>query len=89
MKFTLKLVLFLAVLCYTTYPVSAVTEIPHSMSIPFSESYYYHFSKDQKLGDLIQDFCSMQNVSVVISPNISDIVNGRFNKMSPSDFWTT
>ncbi|MDR0715337.1 MAG: hypothetical protein LBF25_00930 [Puniceicoccales bacterium] len=57
------------------------------MTIPFSESYYYHFSKDQKLSDLIQDFCSMQNISVVISPNITDIVNGRFNKMSPSDFW--
>ncbi|MDR0595211.1 MAG: hypothetical protein LBF94_00720 [Puniceicoccales bacterium] len=62
-------------------------EKSHNMTIPFSESYYYHFSKDQKLGDLIQDFCSMQNISVVISPNITDVVNGRFNKMSPSDFW--
>jgi type III secretion protein C len=57
------------------------------MSIPFSESSYYHFSKDQKLIDLIQDFCSMQGISIVVSSNITDVVNGRFNKMSPTHFW--
>jgi type III secretion protein C len=87
MKSILKIAFLLATAYAATYSLGAATEIEHSTSIPFSESYYYHFSKDQKLGDLIHDFCSMQNVSVVVSQNISDIVNGRFNKMSPSEFW--
>jgi type III secretion protein C len=77
----------LVALCYSVRLLGETVEVSHSMSIPFSEAYYYHFSKDQKLSDLIQDFCSMQNISVVISSNITDVVNGRFNKMLPSDFW--
>ncbi|MDR2721094.1 MAG: hypothetical protein LBB15_02285, partial [Puniceicoccales bacterium] len=76
-----------AALCHSAYLFGETIEVSHSMLIPFSEAYYYHFSKDQKLSDLVQDFCSMQNISVVVSPNITDVVNGRFNKMSPSDFW--
>ncbi|MDR0680122.1 MAG: hypothetical protein LBF42_03805 [Puniceicoccales bacterium] len=87
MKNFLKAVSLVIVLLCSIRLFGETIEKAHSMTIPFSESYYYHFSKDQKLSDLIQDFCSMQNISVVISPNITDIVNGRFNKMSPSDFW--
>ncbi|MDR3274026.1 MAG: hypothetical protein LBS87_01690 [Puniceicoccales bacterium] len=87
MKTPLKIIFLSVVLCHSTCLFGETVEMSHNMSIPFSDSYYYHFSKDQKLSDLIQDFCSMQNISVVVSPNITDVVNGRFNKMSPSDFW--
>jgi type III secretion protein C len=86
MKHIAKTVFLLVAICSVSQPAPAV-EISHSTSIPFSDSHYYHFSKDQKLSDLIQDFCSMQSISVVISPGITDVVNGRFNRMTPSDFW--
>ncbi|MDR2436150.1 MAG: hypothetical protein LBD33_02480 [Puniceicoccales bacterium] len=87
MKRLQGIVFLCAALCCSARLFGETVEVSHSMSIPFSEAYYYHFSKDQKLGDLIQDFCSMQNISVVVSSSITDVVNGRFNKMLPSDFW--
>ncbi|MDR1528672.1 MAG: hypothetical protein LBS22_03775 [Puniceicoccales bacterium] len=55
--------------------------------LPFSKSSYYHFAKDQNLSALIQDFFSMQGITVVISDRINYVVNGRFSKMDPAEFW--
>ncbi|MDR2603043.1 MAG: hypothetical protein LBC11_00570, partial [Puniceicoccales bacterium] len=60
---------------------------PYS-ALPFSKSSYYHFAKDQNLSALIQDFFSMQGITVVISDKINYIVNGKFSKMNPTEFWT-
>lgn len=92
MKRILKLIIFCALLMGNTLPVSAaegdaVVQDVTIQKIPFSRSYYYHFSKDQQLSALVKDFCSMQGISVIVSPVVTDIVNGRFNKMDPSDFW--
>ncbi|MDE6432036.1 MAG: hypothetical protein K2L13_01425 [Opitutales bacterium] len=67
-------------------PVAALDDTT-THGIPFTNSYYYHFSRDQNLGALVKDFCSMQGINVVISPMVSDVVNGRFNKMDPAEFW--
>ncbi|MDR2737467.1 MAG: hypothetical protein LBB18_00805 [Puniceicoccales bacterium] len=56
-------------------------------ALPFSKANYYHFAKDQKLPDLIKDFFSMQGITVVVSPRVGSIVNGRFSKMDPANFW--
>ncbi|MDR1457706.1 MAG: hypothetical protein LBI47_02565 [Puniceicoccales bacterium] len=56
--------------------------------LPFSKSSYYHFAKDQNLSALIQDFFSMQGITVVISDRINYTVNGKFSKMDPAEFWT-
>ncbi|MDR2776528.1 MAG: hypothetical protein LBB17_00570 [Puniceicoccales bacterium] len=56
-------------------------------ALPFSKSSYYHFAKDQNLSALIQDFFSMQGITVVISGRVNYIVNGRFSKMDPAEFW--
>ncbi|MDR2629189.1 MAG: hypothetical protein LBC30_04335 [Puniceicoccales bacterium] len=55
--------------------------------LPFSKSSYYHFAKDQNLSALIQDFFSMQGITVVISGRVNYTVNGRFSKMDPAEFW--
>ncbi|MDR2779147.1 MAG: hypothetical protein LBB16_02575 [Puniceicoccales bacterium] len=55
--------------------------------LPFSKASYYHFAKDQNLSDLIQDFFSMQGITVVISDKINYTVNGKFSKMDPAAFW--
>ncbi|MDR1232824.1 MAG: hypothetical protein LBJ75_00980 [Puniceicoccales bacterium] len=55
--------------------------------LPFSKSSYYHFAKDQSLPALIQDFFSMQGITVVISDRINYTVNGKFSKMDPAEFW--
>ncbi len=78
---------FLLYLVCCTFALAATDNIEVTKSIPFTNSYYYHFSKDQQMSALIKDFCSMQNISVVVSPTITDVVNGRFNKMDPSEFW--
>ncbi|MDR0693262.1 MAG: hypothetical protein LBF49_01665 [Puniceicoccales bacterium] len=57
-------------------------------ALPFSKSSYYHFAKDQNLSALIQDFFSMQGITVVISDRINYTVNGKFSKMDPAEFWT-
>ncbi|MDR0742028.1 MAG: hypothetical protein LBE98_01020 [Puniceicoccales bacterium] len=57
-------------------------------ALPFSKSSYYHFAKDQNLSALIQDFFSMQGITVVISDRINYTVNGRFSKMDPAEFWS-
>ncbi|MDR2432258.1 MAG: hypothetical protein LBD34_00695 [Puniceicoccales bacterium] len=57
-------------------------------TLPFSKSSYYHFAKDQNLSALIQDFFSMQGITVVISDRINYTVNGKFSKMDPAEFWT-
>ncbi|MDR1173538.1 MAG: hypothetical protein LBK24_01950, partial [Puniceicoccales bacterium] len=56
--------------------------------LPFSKSSYYHFAKDQSLPALIQDFFSMQGITVVISDRINYTVNGKFSKMDPAEFWS-
>ncbi|MDR1890936.1 MAG: hypothetical protein LBQ23_01995, partial [Puniceicoccales bacterium] len=58
-----------------------------SDALPFSKASYYHFAKDQNLSDLIQDFFSMQGITVVISDRINYTVNGKFSKMDPAAFW--
>ncbi len=87
MRHILKFISCLMLLICSTLPISAAEDNLSSNGIPFTHSYYYHFSKDQQLDSLIKDFCSMQGISVVVSPIITDIVNGRFNKMDPADFW--
>lgn len=87
MKIFAKTVVLFALLgqfCVPTFAEDNATYVPE---IPFSKSNYYHFAKDQKLADLIRDFCSMQGISVVVSQNVNETVNGKFSKMAPSDFW--
>ncbi|MDR2735244.1 MAG: hypothetical protein LBB20_00135 [Puniceicoccales bacterium] len=55
--------------------------------IPWKDSNYYHFSKDQQLTELIKNFCAMQGVEVVVSEKITDIVNGKFSNVVPKQFW--
>jgi type II secretory pathway component GspD/PulD (secretin) len=55
--------------------------------LPFSKSSYYHFAKDQKLSALVQDFFSMQGITLVISDRVNSTVNGKFRKMDPAHFW--
>ena len=88
MRRILKFMFFGILLIGNILPISADEEdaVP-TMGIPFTKSYYYHFSRDQQLGALVKDFCSMQGISVVVSPVVTDVVNGRFNKMDPAEFW--
>ncbi|MDR1432927.1 MAG: hypothetical protein LBI61_01115 [Puniceicoccales bacterium] len=55
--------------------------------LPFSNASYYHFAKDQNLSELIRDFFAMQGITVVVSDRVRSVVNGRFNRMDPLDFW--
>jgi type III secretion protein C len=55
--------------------------------IYWKDSNYYHFSKDQDLGELIKSFCSMQGIDIVVSDKVNDIVNGKFSNVSPKQFW--
>lgn len=87
MKSITKIAFFNIIFCCIFLNLTANDDSIKNPTIPFTDSYYYHFSKDQRLSDLIKDFCSMQNISIVVSPMITDVVNGRFNKMSPNDFW--
>jgi type III secretion protein C len=55
--------------------------------IPWKDSNYYHFSKDQDLSELIKSFCSMQGIDIVVSEKVNDIVNGKFSNVAPKQFW--
>lgn len=55
--------------------------------LPWKAKEYYHFSKDQDLKELIRNFCSMQGIDVVLSDQISDVVNGKFSNISAKQFW--
>jgi len=55
--------------------------------IPWPSGNYYHFSKDQDLAELLNDFCSAQGISVIVSPTIKETVNGRFSDIAPAQFW--
>lgn len=56
-------------------------------SIPWPKGNYHHFSKNQDLAELLNDFCSAQGFSVIVSPKIKETVNGRFNDIAPEQFW--
>ncbi|MDR3143456.1 MAG: hypothetical protein LBT57_01195 [Puniceicoccales bacterium] len=56
-------------------------------SIPWPGGKYHHFSKNQDLAELLNDFCSTQGISVIVSPTIKETVNGRFNDIAPEQFW--
>ncbi|MDR1590699.1 MAG: hypothetical protein LBR92_01750 [Puniceicoccales bacterium] len=71
-------------------------EMIHSMALaegdpadhlPWKTSGYYHFAKDQDLKELIRNFCAMQSMDVIVSDNISDVVNGKFSDVTPCQFW--
>jgi type III secretion protein C len=55
--------------------------------IPWPKGNYYHFSKNQDLAELLKDFCTMQGISIIVSPTIKETVNGRFSDIAPEQFW--
>ncbi|MDR1413761.1 MAG: hypothetical protein LBI56_02385 [Puniceicoccales bacterium] len=78
---------FLAVALLSLYVPLVADADSQEPILPFSKASYYHFAKDQSLSALIQDFFAMQGIAVIVSDKINYTVNGRFNKMSPLDFW--
>jgi type III secretion protein C len=55
--------------------------------LPWKTAEYYHFAKNQELKELIRNFCVMQSMDVILSDNISDVVNGKFSNVTPHQFW--
>ncbi|MDR1595654.1 MAG: hypothetical protein LBR91_01870 [Puniceicoccales bacterium] len=74
------------VLVATCSQLAAVAEDPYT-KLPFSNASYYHFARNQNLAELIKDFFAMQGMTVIVSGKIDRIVNGRFSKMDPVEFW--
>ncbi|MDE6575994.1 MAG: hypothetical protein K2L24_01165 [Opitutales bacterium] len=55
--------------------------------LPWKESDYYHFAKNQSLKELVRSFCSAQSVDVIVSDAVNDVVNGKFSNVSARQFW--
>jgi type III secretion protein C len=55
--------------------------------ILWKTSEYYHFAKNQELKEMVRNFCASQSMDVIISEAVNDIVNGKFNDVSPRQFW--
>ncbi|MDR2371555.1 MAG: hypothetical protein LBD60_00170 [Puniceicoccales bacterium] len=65
----------------------AFTEGNPADRLPWKTSGYYHFAKNQDLKELIRNFCAAQSMDVIVSDDISDVVNGKFSDVTPCQFW--
>lgn len=55
-------------------------------TIPWRQKSSFHFAKEISLPELIRGYFALQNINVVIDPDVQGTVNGRFEDLSPEEF---
>jgi len=55
-------------------------------TIPWRQKSSFQFAKEITLPDLIRGYFALQNINVVIDPDIQGTINGKFEDLSPEEF---
>lgn len=55
-------------------------------TIPWRQKSSFQFAKEISLPELIRGYFALQNINVVIDPDVQGTVNGRFEDLSPEEF---
>lgn len=72
--------LFLILISLTLSPLS------HGYDLPWRQKTSFQFAKEISLSELIRGYFALQNVTVVIDPDVQGSVNGKFEDLSPEEF---
>lgn len=65
--------------CLWILAVAAVLQVAAAAEIHWRTNTFTYVAQDKPLKDFIRDFASSQGLSVVIAPEVSGTVNGKFN----------
>ncbi|HCJ11671.1 MAG: hypothetical protein A2Y14_04025 [Verrucomicrobia bacterium GWF2_51_19] len=71
-----------------TFPAETAIDFQPPSSSIWSQSKVFHFASNEDLADVIRDFCTLEDMDVVLSQKISGKVNKHYKDLMPIDFWT-